>query len=55
VKVLKVDREGALDGGLTYLIGGAPQLKGAEVETVRKRLFRSVPEWTPQGYWAEST
>ena len=38
VKVLKIDREGAFDGGLTYVIGGAPQLKGAEVETTRDRL-----------------
>ena len=44
VKVIKVDREGAFDGGATYVIGGAPQLKGAEVETERRRLFRSMPE-----------
>ena len=51
VKVLSVDREGTHDGGETYVIGGAPQLAGAEVETERRRLFRGFPEWS--GYWHE--
>ena len=34
----------AFDGGATYVIGGAPQLRGAEVETVRGRLFRELPD-----------
>lgn len=44
VKVLKIDREGAFDGGLTFVIGGAPQLNGAEVETTRDRLNRALPD-----------
>ena len=55
VKVIAADREGVRDGGMTYVIGGAPQLNGAEIETERRRLFRSVPVWTPRGFWAEST
>ena len=42
-EVVKIDREGAFDGGVTYVIGKAPQLRGAEVETVRARLFRMMP------------
>lgn len=52
VKVIRVDFEGAFDAeGATYVIGGAPQLRGAEIETVRKRLFRKMPEWSPRGFW----
>lgn len=43
VKVIKIDREGAFDGGVTYVIGGAPQLNGAEVETTRPRLHVMMP------------
>jgi hypothetical protein len=43
VKVLRVDFEGAADGGLTYVVGGTPQLKGAEIETTRARLFYTLP------------
>ena len=49
MKILKIDHEGAFDGGATFLIGGAAQLKGAEVETERRRLFRSMPEWKAGG------
>ena len=55
VKVIKVDREGAFDGGETYVVGAAPQLRGAEVETTRRRLFRTMPEWSPQGHWVRRT
>ena len=45
VKVVGIDREGATEaGGCTYCIGGAPQLKGAEIETTRRRLFRTLTE-----------
>ena len=45
VKILKIDHEGSFErGGATYVIGGAPQLKGAEVETTRHRLFRTIPD-----------
>ena len=43
VKVLRIDYEGASDGGETYVVGGAPQLKGAEVETTRERLSLGMP------------
>ena len=49
---MAVDYVGAHDGGATYVIGGAEQLKGAEIETVRRRLFRTMPTWT-DGYWVE--
>lgn len=55
VKVLTVDARGAgEEGGTTYVIGGAPQLRGAEIETVRRRLWRSMPVWTPAGYWKKT-
>ena len=41
--VLKVDHAGAQDGGASYVVGGAPQLDGAEIETERSRLFRKMP------------
>ena len=49
VKVLKVDHEGTHDGGATYVVGGAAQLKGAEIETLRSRLFKSMPVRQPDG------
>lgn len=55
VKVIKADTRGACErGGTTYVIGGAPQLHGAEIETVRRRLWRSMPEWSPAGHWKKT-
>ena len=43
VEVTKVDYRGAFDGGVTFLIS-APELADGVVETVRKRLFRTLEE-----------
>ena len=43
VKVLRIDHEGAFDGGVTYVVGGAPQLNGADIETTRERLSVDMP------------
>ena len=52
LKVLQVDsRRGAYNGGVKYTVGAAPQLKGAEIETFRSRLFTKMPDRQSDGSW----
>ena len=52
--VLLLRERGYAGAEVTYEVeGGAAQLRGAEIETTRHRLFRTMPEWHPAGYWKE--